>query len=303
MPKDMFMSPSAWFSTYGFVLNNRELATLLWIAILVVFILFKQNTRSALVKVLKTASQPKLATVWTVYIAWILVFVILMDWVGFWRTELAKDTFVWMVTGGIAVLTQVTEATKAGYFRRAVLRVLSMVVILEYLINLTSFSLWVEFFVMQPVVTGVYIAPIVTEDPEQQKTWRRIRGYFSIILVTTLLTHTAQSLNESLETLDMGFIALRAIWPMLLGIWVLMLVFGLALIFTYEQAFLNLESSRGEGKELWKVKLGLILALRHRLRYIREAAKVGSINVARADSVSEAYYAAKGFKKELEESD
>lgn len=297
----MIIKILSFFSTYGFELNNRELATLFWLILLTVFSFTIPDVRSSLIGILKMIIAPKLAILWIVYIVWILIFVVIADWVGFWRMELTKDTFVWMVTAGIGILGGFTEAKEIGYFRRAIVRVLSIVVILEYLINLTTFSLLVEIL-LQPILSLIIVAPIVANEPEQQENWRKVRDYSLIIFAIGLLSLTVRDLYGSPDALDLGLILLRAIWPILLGLWVLILVFGLAVIATYEKAFIQLKMSRREDNGLWKAKIGLVLALRLRLKLVHEAAKGGIFHVAQANNVTEAYDAAENFKQELAES-
>jgi hypothetical protein len=86
---------------------------------------------------------------------------------------------------------------------------------------------------------------------------------------------------------------------MLLGIWVLMFVFPLAVVASYEDAFLRLNLYRDEQEGLWKAKIGLVLALGIRLRWIREAGKGGTKHIACADSVSAAYEAAKDYRAKI----
>jgi hypothetical protein len=92
--------------------------------------------------------------------------------------------------------------------------------------------------------------------------------------------------------------ALRAIWPIALALWVLIPVFVLAVIDSYEQAFLRLDWSRRKVLGSWKPKLGIVLAIGLKLRWIHEAAKGGTFHIARADSVRSAFQAARNFKAE-----
>ena len=240
------------------------------------------------------AFAPKIAAVWIVYILWILSFVWIADWVGIWLTVLMKDTLVWSTTAGVALLLGFTEATKPGYFRQKLSEVVGVVVVFEYLVNFASFSFWIELF-LQPVLFFFIVAPVVAEEADQEETWRRARVWFLAVLTMVLVGHTVQALHVSWQTVNWGNFALRAVWPMLLGTWVLVLVFPLALVASYEQAFLWLEMRSNEHTGLWKVKLGLVLALRTRLKWVREASKGGAVtyHVTRANSIVTAYEAAK----------
>lgn len=227
-----------------------------------------------------------------------MLFIYVTDYVGIWRATLTKDTLVWGATTGLVVLGGFTKATKPGYFRREFFKILNVVVIFEYLVNLSPFSLLIEI-ILQPIIVLFIVAPIVAEGPEQQRVLRRARNWFIAILAIVMIGHTARTLSGTWQIANWEVLALQMMWPVLLGIWVLVLVFPLAVVATYEEAFIRLRMYRDERRGLWKAKLGLMLALRFRLRWIREAAKGRTKHVANAESVRAAYEATKSYKTEL----
>lgn len=265
-----------------------------WLVIVTVLVLSNPDVRSSVADVLKMAFVPKIAAVWIAYILWILSFIRVADQVGIWLTVLTKDTFVWSATAGVVLLLGFTDAMKPGYFQKKRSEVVGAVVLFEYVANFVSFSFWVELF-LQPIILLFIVAPVVAEEPDQEELWRRMRFWFFAILIATIMVHTVQTLYASRQTLDWEFFVLRAVWPMLLGIWVLVLIFLLAVVSSYEQAFLRIEMYLDEHSEPWKAKLGLVLALGIRLKWIREAAEGGTIayHVAHTDSVGAAYEVAK----------
>ncbi|MFC7156123.1 hypothetical protein ACFQPA_11760 [Halomarina halobia] len=294
---------SSWLSTYGFEFTNRELAGIAWLVAMVVLIIvlavLKQKIRSSLYQVLRMTFSPKLTVIWIVYVLWIMSFVLISAWVGLWRAILTKDTVVWSVTAGLALLVGFPEAKNLGYFRQELLKIVSIIVIFEYIVNFASFSFWSEL-IIQPLIFIFLVAPIIVDDPEQREAWHRGRIWFFAILGIVTLAHTIRILYSTRQTVDWELFALQAVWPILLGIWVLILVFPLAIISSYEEAFIKLRLYRTERKGLWKAKLGLVMALGVRLRLIREAAKGGTKDVADAESVGAAYEAAKRYKTEID---
>jgi hypothetical protein len=288
---------TAWLHSYGFDLNSREWAALLWLGVFGVFVLCYPAVRSSLRACVRAAVKPKLAAIWLVYLTWVVVFVALARWVGIWKTALMKDTIVWTVTAGLASIASFTEAWKPQYFRQAVRKAAGVVVLLEYLTSLASFRLWAELL-LQPIVFLFAVAPIVAKEPGERAAWQRASTWVFLVLLAGMLTHTALALGASRETLDWTLFALRAILPVALALWVLLAVFGLAVVASYEQALCRLDLSRGGNTSTWKPKAGLVLALRLGLKWIHEAAKGGTFRVAHAASVRSAFRAATAFKDE-----
>jgi len=272
--KDVLVDAWGWFQDYGFELNSREWAALIWLGIFVTFVFLNPTVRASLRHVLRSAVTPKLAVVWGVYLAWIAAFVALAHLVGVWRIALTKDTILWAVTGGLASIAGFTKAKAAepGYFGRAVLKAVGVVVFLEYLSTLATFRLSVEL-VLQPMLLLFSVAPIVAREPRQRTSWQRASRCFFAILMLAIVGYTARTILASRAAMDWALFALQATWPMALALWVLVLVFGLVVVSSYERAFHRLELSRSEPAGGWKPKLGLMLALGLKLRWIHEAAK------------------------------
>lgn len=286
-----------WLGAYGFDLNSREWAGLIWLGIILAYGLLVSTVRTSTWRVLRLAFAPKLTVVWSVYVAWVLGVVALAYWGGVWKAVLTKDTFVWVVTTGLVLMTKFTEASEPGYFRRAVLKVVAITAFLEYLITFATFTLWVELL-LQPVVFVFLVAPIVVKEPGARTSWHRASNWFFIILVLVMIGHTTRTLYTCWAAIDWRLFVLKAVWPMVLTFWVLVMVFGLAIVTSYEIAFSRLDWSRGEKEGSWKPKLALVLALRLRLRWVHEATKGGLHHVARADSVRSAFQAVRTFKAE-----
>lgn len=256
------------------------------------------DARSSLIQALKIATGRKLALIWVFYAAWIIVFVFLADHVGLWRNTLGKDTVAWSLTVGLAVLFKFPTTTSLQDVRNIAGNILGVTIFLEYLVNLVTFSIGVEI-ILQPVVAILLVAPIITKESQARETWRAVKNWSLGALGLLMLGLAAWTVIESWRSLHPQVFVLKAAWPFLLSIWILPLLFFLAVVGAYEQAFLKLQMSRPNQTGLWKAKLGLVLALRLRLKWVQRAAKGGTYHVARADTVTEAYEAAKHFKTEI----
>lgn len=281
-----------WLVNHGFQFSNREWASLAWLALIVIGIIFAAATSSKarhhLTGLLKTAFLSKLAYIWIGYVLWIGLFVLLADYFGYWRPILTKATLVWAATAGIGSLVGFAEAQSLGYFKSAVRNLLRGVIVVEYFLGVASFSIPVEF-VLQFIIFFVTVAPII--DSDSQKRWNRIGFGFYSVLLMVMIVNSALAVSTAWTTLDWGLILRQIFLPVILGVWVLGLVLPLSIYSAYEGVFRKMEIFRNEESGLWKVRIGLLLALKHHLKYVREAEKGGAetTRAARADSVGAAY--------------
>lgn len=285
----------AWLSEQALELNTREWAILIWLAVLMAFAFTKADVRRAAGELPRRAFAPKVAAVLVLYLAWIIGLVILATRHGLWRPELVKGTVVWSVTSGLALVFSSTEAATPGYFRRKVGEAIGLVVFMEYVFTLATFPFWIEM-VMQPLAFFFAAAPAVVDGSDDQHIWQRVSATFFSLLGLAMLAHTGRTLFIARTAWDWELMVLEAIWPVLLALWVLVYVWAVAVLASYEQAFLRLNLYSGREKASWRSKIGLFFSLKLNLRWLHDAAKGGTFHVARADTASGAYRAAQEFK-------
>jgi len=197
------MDMAAWLHTYGFDLNNREWASLIWLGVFAVFVLWKSKVRQGLRACIHSAFAPKLAVAWAIYLVWIAVFVVFSYATGIWKTALTKDTIVWTATAGLALVGSSTAAWKPGHFKRALLKAVGAVALLEYLVTLATFRLWVEL-ILQPVVVLFAVASIIVKQEKERMSWQRVGNWFFLILRESARFHLYRSLLQADSLLILG---------------------------------------------------------------------------------------------------
>lgn len=291
----------SWHSTYGFDLNNREIASLFWLisfgTVVMVWILSKPDQRSTIVGALRRALGRKMLGVWICYISWIVILIWITNKVGVWRPVLTKDTLVWIPTAGIVLLMGSKNPIEPGYFRQKLSQLGGLVVVFQYIANFATFSLWIEL-ILQFILSIFVVLLAYTESSNEDEKVRSFLTVIVAIIVLVILGYSLRKLYVSWQNLEMTLFLFQFFWPILLGIWVLIFAFPLAIYMGYEQAFDYLERYRDENKGVWKAKLGLLLAFRFRLNWVREAANGGPYHVASAESVRAAYQAGRDYKNE-----
>lgn len=281
-----------WLVNHGFQLSNREWASLAWLTLIVIGIISAAATSSKarykLTGLVKITFFSKLAYIWIGYVLWIGLFVLLADYFGYWRPTLTKATLVWAATAGIGSLVGFTEAQNLGYFKSAVRNLFQGVIAFEYFLGFASFSILVEF-VLQFIIFFVIVAPFT--DSDSQKRWNQIRLGFFTVLLLAMTVNSSLAVPSAGTKLDWGLILRQISLPVILGVWVLVLALPLSIYSAYEAVFRKMSIFRNKESGLWKAKLGVLLALRHHLKYIREAEKGGAeiTRAARADTVRVAY--------------
>lgn len=281
-----------WLASHGFELSNRELASLAWLALITIGVLFgsaiSSKFRHDLTGIFKRVFLSELLYLWIVYGAWIVLFVYLAGRLGYWRPMMTKATLVWAATAGLRILVGFTDVDSLEYVRTAIQNQIQGIIIFEYIIGFASFSIIIEF-ILQLIIFIVLVAPVV--DPDSRDLWTRVGLGFFICLVVAMIINAGLTVTGRWTTLDWGLILREVALPLLLGTWVIGFVPVVAVFSAYQNVFRRMEIFRDDKEGSWKTKMGVVLALRHHLRYIREAEKGGAETrfAAHADSVGAAY--------------
>ncbi len=153
-------------------ITNRELASLIWIAVLLVVTMTRASGRASIVGVLNAFLNIKIIVPLLLFAAYVAGWVWLAEYIGLWEGVLIKDTIIWFVVAGLPLFMQSTQVGQdEDFFHRSLRRIFSLTIFLEFFLNIMGFSLLTEIVVL-PIITVFTLMPIVVgKKPEyaQQK--------------------------------------------------------------------------------------------------------------------------------------
>lgn len=253
------------------LLNNREAAGLLWVAVVGGFVLTRPNRQSVLRSlggVFRTLVGPKLLLPLFAYGAWLTAAVWLASTVGLWTADLVKPTVLWGLFAGLAFYFNVTKPLKEdAYFKRAFIGAIGASALVEFVVNLKSFPLAVEL-ITQPLVAVLAMTAIVArQNPEQQivvKVSNVVTAGYGLMALAWA-TWSVLSNWHQVATTSLALELLMPVWltPVALGF-----VYVLAIVMAYESAFMRIDWN-AKGRSTWRLKAALLLTARLRLRVLR----------------------------------
>ncbi len=301
MIESTFSQATSLLHEYGFQLSSREWAGLFWLVVATIACLRIRSVRRRIAQALRIALGPKVLPIWLVYLTWVTGFIWISNVLGFWESALGKLTFVWVFTAGIVLVSKFPDASKSGFSGKIVGGVIGITILVEYLVNLATFSFWVEL-ILQPVLVILAALLVVSERNDGSHMIKTTIGTIFILFAAFLIVYSVRELLVAPAQADIRFHALQIVWPILLTFWVLPLIYALAVISGYQMAFLRMSQSQDESSGAWKSRLGMILAFGIRLKWIREVGQGGIVHLARAKSVWQAYRAGREIvSKQLSE--
>ena len=273
--------------------SNRELAITIWILIAIIWALSQPKIRKSLFQVIKAFFAWKLAISYVIMFAYITLVIIPLNVVGIWKLPHLPVTLLWVLCVAFVMLFEFSKANDQNFFKDAIKDNLKGLIVLEFLINLYVFDLWVEL-ILVPVfgILGGMIA--IAETDEKYEIVKKLLNYimafiglaftgYAIYMVVTDFEHFA-----TLENFENFYL------PILLSIMFLPFVYFAALYAGYESLFVRLQFFVKDGALLKYVKKKTILAFGPNLWVLNKWSK--HINTLRFKDKEEVDEAVRDFK-------
>ncbi len=236
--------------------TTREIATAVWLILLLFYILYKQKTREALKKVCKAALKPKLAIPAIIICGIGLGLSYVASQYSFWDNAYYKDVVMWILFVGLPLCFGAISSKESDYFKNAIADNLKLTVLFECIYSTFTYSLFAELLII-PCVTFLAMMQVVAEREEKHKAVAKLlKVVFAIIGLTTLFFTTKHAIEEFQMDMTTGMLA-SLIIPLTLSILYVPLAYILALYSKYELAFLRMRFC--EPKNRW-------IRIKHRLK-------------------------------------
>jgi len=252
------------------VFNNREIATIIWLSILFIYMILNKKIRASIFDVIKSFCHWKILAPVFLMIMYICGIIVFLYQIGFWNTDLLKDSIIWACLTGLVMLMNSVSSKENNYFRKTIMDNLKVVIIIEFLVNAYTFSLIGELIFL-PFITLVVMTQIVAKMDEQyakvEKFLGWVQSYIGIILLIFILKNVVSNFSTfaNLDTLREFLLA-----P-ILTFAVLPFIYVFAVVAAYELLFIRLDLGLTKTKKLKNyAKIKIIRYCSLNLRMVRD---------------------------------
>ncbi len=149
------------------IFSTRELATIIWVFILLVFLFHKKSTQKPLIDVIKSACHKKLIIPTICFILYGVMFTYLFSLTKFWKPIFIKNIIIWIIFAGIPLcFGSINKNIDDNYFKQAIKANFSIIVIIEFMQSTFTFSIIVELFII-PITTFLLILQAFSKNKEE----------------------------------------------------------------------------------------------------------------------------------------
>ena len=282
-------------------MNDRELATAIWIAALLVLVLWKRDLRASLWDVIKLFLGAKILVPVLFYATVIGARVFVAAHVGLWNQALLAETLIWFFLSGAVLFFRVTDAGKdQGFFRKRVLETVGIAAFLEFFMNLKTMALPWELL-LQPVVAVLVGLQVVAGSDRKHAPVKRLANGLLALVGIGLLAFTIQSVATYWRTQDYQLFWRCLALPIWLTLGVLPFIYSLALSAGYEQVLTRMSFFNDRQRPHLRAVLGVVVGLRGNLSDVNGFAGPRARAAAVAGSFEEARREVAGFKQDRQQ--
>jgi hypothetical protein len=273
--------------------NNREKATLIWLAIALAAALTQAEIRESLWACVKAFASIKIVGPLLALAGWTIGLVVIAHSVGLWEADVRNDTVYWFLTIGLAFVFSLKKVTEGGFFRKTTRRALALTAFVEGFSNLAVFGLALEL-VLLPFVTFLAVLLVVSESKEEYAPVRRLLNGLLTIVGVCVLVYVAVRVAGDFDASH----TLRALaLPVWLTIGSVPFVYVFAVLVGYEQAFMRIDLHTDDPTHSRRAKRALLRAANLRAAEVGGFTRHWISDLASAESTADARAVMRRWRK------
>lgn len=254
--------------------NNREISLAIWLFILLVVFLAKEEIRSSALNVIKVFFGKKIFTIYLSMTAYVILLIYFLYEINFWNSTLLKETIFWYL--GVAFVSLV-NANKVNqdekYFQKISKDNLKLIVILEFITSLYSFSLVVELFLV-PLLLLIALLSAYTEvyKKEYYQVKKVVDTIFSLIGLLILIFAFYKIITDFKSLANTANLTSFLLPPILTFLFI-PFIYLFALLMSYETFFVRLDFLIKNKHVLKYTKWKIFASFHFRLRKLNKFSK------------------------------
>jgi len=255
-------------------LNNRDLAILTWLAILLCSIFLIKFIRKQALPIFRILFSSVFIIIFQLAICYLLIIIWGLIKVDFWNIHLLKGTVFWFFGVGI-IMSFRTIGKDIPFFQKILVNALKLTIVIGFVSNLHVFKYWIEFISI-PILAMTGILMSVNEYKTKDK---RVGNFLNSIAVLYSLGVISYAIYETYLNYKSDFIIANLqslVLPSILTILFIPLSYFICIYSAYELMFCRLCNVKNEKYSRTYLKFRLILKMRFNLKKIR----IGSTNLS-----------------------
>lgn len=248
------------------LLNNREIATLVWLSIGLCWCLRDQKLRASLKRVIEAAIAKPLLKIYALMFTYIFGMLYVLHEIDLWDFEQTKSTMIWTFSVALVSLFRHKEIQEdPEYFKKSLRDNFNLVVIIEFVVAFYSFHLVAELIII-PVAALLVAVHTYSGFHEKYKPVEKFFDKVFVVLGICILIYAGHNIVIGLAEFATMKTLTDFYTPPVLSFLLLPSVYILSIYSSYQRAFLQIGHNATELKILGYAKWRSINAFHFRTR-------------------------------------
>ncbi|MDP4534699.1 hypothetical protein Q3O60_00630 [Alkalimonas collagenimarina] len=228
------------------ILNNREIAIAFWLFAISIYIFSASRmveVRKAFRNLLSAFFVKQIISVLSLMITYMVIVIYFLSELDLWNIGQLKNTLFWCASVGFMSLFKLESIKKdKSFFQHSVIDNLKLLAILQFIVSVYTFPLWVEVLLV-PILVLISAMLAIAERDNKYHQVKALLEYCLAFFGITLIAHTAYMLTVNFISFGNEKTAYDFFVPPLLTLCYLPFVFVMLVYSTYEQVFIRLQFS------------------------------------------------------------
>jgi len=269
-------------------LNNRELAVLFWLGVLLVWMLSRRDTRSSLGPLVRSFFKAAILVPLLAFALYLAGAVLLARYWGLWQDDLLNDTVAWFLAVGFVMFFNIERVYTSGdFFKNTALNTIKAGVAIEVFVNLVVLPLLAEL-ILVPVLTFLAMTLVVAESKKEYEPSRRLLSGILAVFGLAIFAFVGISLITNPGQLGLTYLLEAFALPIWLTVASLPFIYLVGLYAGYQRIFLRLDLRDADPNARRRAKLALVLACHLRATSIGDVSWRKQHELLEASSLAEA---------------
>ncbi len=248
--------------------NTRELASITWVAILIIALIFysvkNAQLRYSLIAVIKAFFQIKIITSILLITTYVLLSVFILYQIQIWDFSQLKNTLFWYVFFAIGTMFSLNtiKEDSHNFFIQTIKSSVNLSIFLQFIINFHTFNFLLELILLIPLITLLSIISAVTNQTKDQILVKKLCYFLLAFMFLLFFIHFIIQIFKAPST----FISYQALQdffiPIILTMLYLPFLWFFLLYIKYEEIFVRLQLHIKDKKIITLTKFLVIINFR-----------------------------------------
>ncbi len=270
------------------IFTNRELAIIFWTGILFIALLIKKQIRTSIFSVIKCALNPKILEYLLSFLVYLFLFLYLFYDLGYWTLSNLKDFIIWFIFFGLPIgFIAPKDKMEDGFWKSLIMKNLKLTVLIEFIVNLFTFSLLFEMIIV-PIVTFITLLNAFSKRYKEHNGVEILTNIILAVIGIFILFYSLDRAIAEYNSVGNLNVLKTFLFPIIYSLISMPYMYIFALYVEYESIFLRLELGRERSKRLnFLIKLRLLVFCNIQMKKLQVAANMNNYNLMSISSEDE----------------